>query len=429
MVNPVRFGTGLKIKSVEALAMGRPLVTTRAGAAGIEEWAGKAYLLADSPDEFVSVIREIFLSEKLRGEITENALAFAKSYNKTAMDSLNELVENNLKKNGSWKANSLSLPTKEICFLDKKLSQIKISVVICTYNRAALLSEAIKSLIDQSMNRSAYEIIVVDNGSTDNTKEVVKQFDQEKNFRYIFEKKIGVSYARNIGWKTANGEIVAYLDDDAIACKKWLEFILGAFSTKPNLGAVGGRVEPIWETDPPEWINDYLMRSLSVVDWSQQPIMLENPKYLVCTNIAIPKRILEQVSGFSGYLGRRGESLLSNEEIELVIKIKNLKYDIYYDPAISVKHFVFASRLNFKWFRKRWFMQGVSNAIMYRKLENPSTGERLLNSIKRLINISIRSYCFIGLLLPSIFPMLASTLHDSISGVGFIYGLFKKNAY
>lgn len=305
------------------------------------------------------------------------------------------------------------------------MGHIRISAAICTHNRGKLLSKAIESLLEQSIKRSAYEILVVDNGSTDGTRDIVKKFDREKNFKYIIEPNIGVSYARNLAWKVAQGEIIAYLDDDAIACKEWLERIITAFRAIPNLGAVGGRVEPIWEKYPPPWINDNIMRSLSIVDWSEKPTMLGDKNYLVCTNIAFPKKILEQVSGFSLYLGRKGKSLISNEEIELIIKIKKLKRNIYYDPAILVKHFVSASRLKPKWFRKRWFMQGVSSAIMYRNLENPSNSEKLFLALKRLVSIFKGSYNWGGLFFPSLFPKMTAKCHDSIIGFGFIYGLFK----
>lgn len=87
---------------------------------------------------------------------------------------------------------------------------------ICTHNGAKVLQNAIQSLVQQTLSKKDYEILVVDN-----TREIVKQFETGENLRYIFEPNLGLSNARNTGWQNAGGEFVAYLDDDAIACTEW----------------------------------------------------------------------------------------------------------------------------------------------------------------------------------------------------------------
>ncbi|MBV5279757.1 MAG: glycosyltransferase family 2 protein, partial [Actinobacteria bacterium] len=114
---------------------------------------------------------------------------------------------------------------------------IDISAIICTHNGARHLAKAIESLIKQSMLEERYEIIIVDNCSSDSTKEVIDNFTTVKNIRYVLESTLGLSFARNAGWHTARGKYVAYLDDDAVASSVWLENILGAFeNTKPRPG-------------------------------------------------------------------------------------------------------------------------------------------------------------------------------------------------
>ena len=163
--------------------------------------------------------------------------------------------------------------------MSSETKRIKISAVVCTHNRDKHLYSTIKSLVDQSIDKSIYEIIVVDNASTDNTMKVIKHFEGEKNFRFIQEPKLGLSYARNLGWKKAAGEFVAFIDDDAVASKGWLLRILAAFQSIPNLGAVGGKIEPIWEESPPPWLDDFMKRSLSLLDWSPAPMILDDKKY------------------------------------------------------------------------------------------------------------------------------------------------------
>ena len=131
---------------------------------------------------------------------------------------------------------------------------IRISAIICTLNRAAYLEKAIQSLADQTLPEEQFEIIVVDNGSTDNTKTMVEGFKHLENLRYIYEPIMGLSQARNTGWQNAQGDYVAYLDDDAIACPEWLERIVQAFDTvEPRPGSVGGKVIPVWEAERPAW--------------------------------------------------------------------------------------------------------------------------------------------------------------------------------
>jgi glucosyl-dolichyl phosphate glucuronosyltransferase len=112
-----------------------------------------------------------------------------------------------------------------------------ISVVICTRNRARLLNRALISLVEQAFPRRDYEILVVDNQSTDRTYEIVKQF-QEKGVRYLREDRIGSSVARNTGWSNAAGRYIAFFDDDGIASPEWLAAIREGFSSGPPLVGV-----------------------------------------------------------------------------------------------------------------------------------------------------------------------------------------------
>jgi len=92
----------------------------------------------------------------------------------------------------------------------------RISVVICTHNRGFYLRKAITSVLAQDMPASEYELIIIDNKSTDDTAQVVASF-AAANVRYIHEPQLGLCFARNTGWYSAAGTYVAYLDDDAIA--------------------------------------------------------------------------------------------------------------------------------------------------------------------------------------------------------------------
>jgi len=243
---------------------------------------------------------------------------------------------------------------------------IRISAIICTHNRASYLKKAIQSLVDQTLPKEQYEVIVVDNGSTDDTKAVVESFDHFENLRYIYEPVLGLSQARNTGWQNAQGEYVAYLDDDAVSCPEWLERIVVAFETvDPRPGSVGGKVMPIWEAERPAWLPKELEVALTIIDWADKPIFLtEDYQHLRGCNVAYPREILEKAGGFSTSLGRKGKSLLSGEEEFLERHLKEQNFGPYYDPEICVYHHIPAERLVKQWFYRRYFWQGASYEVL-----------------------------------------------------------------
>ena len=243
---------------------------------------------------------------------------------------------------------------------------IRISAVICTYNRAAHLQKAIQSLVHQSLPKEMYEIIIVDNGSTDGTKAVVEEFDQFDNLRYINEPIIGLSQARNTGWQNAKGEYVAYLDDDAIACPEWLERMLKAFDTvQPQPASVGGKVIPIWEAERPAWLPKEMETAFAIADWGDKPKFLtEEHEHHVGCNVAYRQDILKACGGFNTNLGRKGTNLLSNDESLIWLYLRQHGLGIYYHPSIRVEHLVPARRLAKRFLYRRMFWQGVSNEVL-----------------------------------------------------------------
>lgn len=243
---------------------------------------------------------------------------------------------------------------------------IQISAVICTFNRDRYLGKAIQSLVEQTLETELYEIIVVDNCSTDNTKQIVtEEFAHIPNLRYIYESVLGLSQARNTGWQNARGDYIAYLDDDAIASSVWLEKIVEVFmKVTPQPGIVGGKIEPIWEISRPSWLSDRVARSLTILDWSSTPIFLPDNQWLAGANIAYPRYLIKAINGFDINLGRKGKKLLSCEESLLNNQLKNNGYQVYYHPEIKIQHHIPASRLEKSWHYQRQYWNGVSVSVV-----------------------------------------------------------------
>ena len=260
--------------------------------------------------------------------------------------------------------------------------QIRISAIICTYNRADLLAGAIESLAGQTLSNTDYEILVVDNGSIDKTPRLVQEKQQKiPNLKYIREDTPGLSRARNRGIASSRGNVTAYVDDDAVAGSTWLENILRIFDTvQPKPGLVCGPVEPIWGGPRPDWLKDDLLDLYSVLNRSNFPRQLQDTEWILGTNMAIPRDVIQDCGEFDENLGRKGESLLCGEETALTNRIRTKGYSVYYDPAIVVRHYIHPARLSKIWFYKRKFWGGVTRGIRERH-ENSGPGPQFRNAV------------------------------------------------
>ena len=261
--------------------------------------------------------------------------------------------------------------------MDKPL----ISAIICTHNREQYLGAAIDSLLQQSFER--YEVIVVDNASSDRTPEIVEsrltrltELDPklQSKLRYIHEPTLGLSVARNCGATAAKGEVLAYLDDDAEASVDWLAALWAVFE-QDQVAIAGGKVTLIWppETAPPDWLSDDLASSLGAYDLGDRLTHIQDaaltPRGL---NYAVRKAFLTSVGGFDTQLGRVGTNLLSNEEQQLTRLALDQGQQVAYVPTALVAHNVALDRLKRGWFLRRSWWQGISES--YREQASGTTG-------------------------------------------------------
>jgi GT2 family glycosyltransferase len=257
---------------------------------------------------------------------------------------------------------------------------LPVSAVVCTHNRSTYLRKALHSLTEQTLDRQRYEVLVVDNGSRDNTRQVVEEFASVPNLRYIYEPVLGLSRARNTGYQQARGTYIAYLDDDAVAAPQWLEKIVEVFETfQPAPGAVGGKSEPIWEAPRPAWLSDRFFGHLALIDWSDTPMVVDGEDmWLAGCNIAFPRHLLVQVEGFREDLGRKGIQLIAGEEVYLQQQVKALGYSLVYHPQVCVGHHVAPARLTQRYFRKHRYWMGVTQAGMVQRTARLSSQRRAL---------------------------------------------------
>jgi glycosyltransferase involved in cell wall biosynthesis len=258
----------------------------------------------------------------------------------------------------------------------------QITAIICTHNRADSLQKAIQSVLAQSLARDRYEVIVVDNASTDHTADTVRSFATQ-GVRYVYEQGVGLSIARNTGQREARGEIVAYLDDDAVASPEWLEEILFAFDKYPDIGVVGGPISADWEGTRPDWLVDDLLPYLSVIHWGNATHVLEPHEFLAGANFAFRKSALEMIGGFHPRLDRRGNLLLGEGDVHAVDRIIATGMRVLYHPLVTVVHTIPQRRMTKDFFRERLYWQGVSEAVR-EKIDHAKLSRKLRRTARSL---------------------------------------------
>jgi len=264
----------------------------------------------------------------------------------------------------------------------------EIAAIICTHNRAEYLGAAIDSLLTQNFHD--FQIIIVDNASTDNTKEIIEARLPNPKLKYIYEPVLGLSVARNTGAQATSTPILAYLDDDAEASPQWLQVLVSAYQNNPKLAIAGGQVTLIWPEGitPPNWISQELSGCLGYYDLGENPLYINNPGLTPRgLNYSIRRTFLEQVGGFDISLGRIGKKLLSNEELYMTELALEQGWQVAYLPEAKVAHHVAPERISPAWFLRRSWWQGVSEC--YRETIGDRTGiaslgrggERLLRGV------------------------------------------------
>lgn len=237
------------------------------------------------------------------------------------------------------------------------------SAVVCTLNRAPLAREAVRSLADQTLPADQYEILVIDNGSRDGTAMMLAGLAGEIDLRYVLEPRRGIARARNRAFVEARGELLAFLDDDAVAAPCWLQALLDAYGSGDDVVAVGGRTLLRWPGPRPGWLPQERDRYYGGFDLGDERRLMGFPTYPFGVNMAIARASLLAVGGFPPALGHRGGRLTSNEEKFVFRKLSQAGGRVVYEPRALVYHRVFAERVTLGWILRRSFAQGRSNVV------------------------------------------------------------------
>ena len=263
-----------------------------------------------------------------------------------------------------------------------------LSIIICSYNRASYISDALTSLYGQSSGLDDFEVIIVDNNSIDNTKEVYAQWRQTNTngqFSFISETKQGASFARNTGAAIAKGEWVCFMDDDAVATTDYVKNIIKHIQDQPFIVGFGGRIIPKYIPAEPKWMSYYVSSLVGNFDYAPTACAFENGKYPLESNMIVKKSVYDQIGGFNVNLpGVVGTLRIGGEGKELFYKIIALGHTIYYDPSICVHHVVEVKKLTSEYMYR--IASGIGRGEKTRTL-NISNGAYIMKILEYLLKL------------------------------------------
>ncbi len=214
------------------------------------------------------------------------------------------------------------------------------SIIVCTYNRASFLKETIDSILKNLSAKTNYELLIVDNNSTDNTLEIVSQYSRFSFIKYFLEKQQGLSFARNRGIREAKNEIIVFLDDDIDIDSGYLD-ILDQLYKDANTYIVGGKVLP-YQTRMPDWLSKKYQYLASVYDLGDQPCQ---PTKLMGANHTFRKELTQKVGLYNTSLGPIGNYKIGGDEDDFLLRAQKIGYKLLYHPDLIVYHKI-ANRLN-----------------------------------------------------------------------------------
>jgi glycosyltransferase involved in cell wall biosynthesis len=269
---------------------------------------------------------------------------------------------------------------KENGYMKSKPQQL-VTVIVCTYNREAMLPDCLSSLVQQTFNPEQFQVIIVDNNSSDNTQKVVEKFiRRHNNFKVVVENEQGLSNARNRGVREASGEYIAFIDDDARAPDNWLETAARIIAEhKPDI--LGGPAIPIHDTQTPPWFKEsYGIRGdMGESGWLKHG-------HIVGTNIFFRKQLLEEYGGFNPNLGMKGDSIGYHEETALVYRAFSENRKVYYCRDLMVFDNMPSYKYSLAFFMYARYKAGYDGVQLWGQLPSANNVATLIAEVENAFN-------------------------------------------
>lgn len=256
-----------------------------------------------------------------------------------------------------------------------------LSVILCTYNRERYIYNVLQSIAAGGFGD--YEIVLVNNNSTDGTESECQRFAKdhpEVAMRYSVEKQQGLSYARNRGIMESQGEVLVYVDDDAVVNREYLQTYADFFNRNKEAVAAGGPIIPRYDgCEEPSWMSHYT-RQLVTGELNLGTRDREFPKgaFPGGGNAAYRKSVFNEVGLFNVELGRKGNSLIGAEEKDLFDKMTSRGMKFYYLPNAILYHLIPPKKLTQDYFDRLTYGIGVSERYRTQQISRKKYLNRLL---------------------------------------------------
>ena len=303
---------------------------------------------------------------------------------------------------------------------------MKVSVVIATYSEDVYhdFREAVESLRSQTYDN--IELILVVDGNDELCERVHDDYEETDDLLiHCNEENVGLSESRNNALDYATGDVVALIDDDAVADERWVEELVSVYESRDAIAA-GGKMTPRWVAGKPDFLPEEFFWLVGVTHkgFAEPGDEVRNT---FGSNISFKREILEELGGFESKVGRQGDLNLQAHETEFCARMRD-EYGrgVIYNPDAVVEHKVFEYRTELFWLLERCFMQGLSKRVMEKLVPN-SSGEEA-DFLSKLVFEFVPGRLKELVTSPSL-PKLKQLVtligFTGVVGVGYLYGLVK----
>lgn len=259
----------------------------------------------------------------------------------------------------------------------------KFSFITCTFNRADALKETLASICAQDFDKNQYEILVIDNNSTDNTSSIIEWYIKEcpeQRICSIKESKQGLSNALNRGIREAEGEFLIYVDDDETINANHLTKLSEYLHQYPDAVLIGSPVIPIYEGVEPKWMSHFTQRLIGgYFNEGNQVKKLDKSKYPGTGHTIIKRELYNEFGLYNTTLGRTGKSLIGAEDKDMFYRLQKGGIECYYFPEIPIYHHITKEKQTDQFFDKLTYSIGVSEQIRTKSISKCTYAKRVFD--------------------------------------------------
>ncbi|MDR2972698.1 MAG: glycosyltransferase family 2 protein [Bacteroidales bacterium] len=274
-----------------------------------------------------------------------------------------------------------------------------ITIIICTYNREKYIYNVLKNLAQNDFPPNLYEIVLINNNSTDKTEAQCMAFQHDYPqvvFRYFIEIKQGLSFARNRGIKEAKGEMLVFLDDDSFVNSNYLNNLDNYLKEYPDMAAFGGEISPRFETGKtPPWLSKWSYSWVSAISLGNTVTLFTGNKYPIGANMGFKKEYFEKYGFFNTALGRSKKNLMGGEEKDIFNRCDRIIEKIYYLPLLKVEHVIPENRTTKEYIKKLGEGIGMSEKLRTLNISKSCYLKRIFSEIIKWIASFVLLFGFV----------------------------------